>query len=278
MLKRTLCLLVLVVVSTAACNAQSTEDAPTIQDNSFLVEEAYNQEFGVVQHIQTFQRLWQSKDWAYTFTPEWPYDPAPRHQLSYTMPVLFFGSNAQNGIGDIALNYRYQLVGDGKAKIAVAPRATLLLPTGDSRRELGAGGPGVQLMLPASVVFTKHWVTHWNIGTTIVPRAKSPAGAYSATYGYNLGQSIVWLARPRFNLLLETVFNSSESVIASHQTQRSNDVFLNPGARWAYNFKNGLQIVPGVSVPIGFAGSSGERGLFLYLSLEHPDRKIPKKD
>lgn len=28
------------------------EDTPAIQDNSFLVEEAYNQEFGVVQHIQ----------------------------------------------------------------------------------------------------------------------------------------------------------------------------------------------------------------------------------
>lgn len=27
-----------------------------IQDNSFLIEEAYNQEFGVVQHINTFTR------------------------------------------------------------------------------------------------------------------------------------------------------------------------------------------------------------------------------
>src|SRR5207249_3322336 len=55
-----------------------------IQDNSFLVEEAYNQEFGVVQHIQNFQRYWNSKEWIYTFTQEWPVDPRPRHQLSYT--------------------------------------------------------------------------------------------------------------------------------------------------------------------------------------------------
>src|SRR3954469_14206126 len=37
---------------------------PIIQDNSFLVEEAYNQNYGVVQHIQTFHRQWISHDWA----------------------------------------------------------------------------------------------------------------------------------------------------------------------------------------------------------------------
>src|SRR5438445_13715185 len=56
----------------------SSNDPPAIQDNSFLVEEAYNQEFGVVQHIQTLQRLWDSKDWVYTFTQEWPVDATPR--------------------------------------------------------------------------------------------------------------------------------------------------------------------------------------------------------
>ena len=32
-----------------------------IQDNSFLIEESYNQDYGVVQHINNFERLWQSK-------------------------------------------------------------------------------------------------------------------------------------------------------------------------------------------------------------------------
>lgn len=31
--------------------------APAIQDNSFFIEEAYNQEDRVVQHISTFVRL-----------------------------------------------------------------------------------------------------------------------------------------------------------------------------------------------------------------------------
>jgi len=52
---------------------------------------------------------------------------------------------------------------------------------------------------------------------------------------------------------------------------------LNPGIRWAYNFKNGLQIVPGIALPFGVGPSKGEKGIFLYLSLEHPYRKLPKE-
>lgn len=48
----------------------TAEGAKKIQDNSFLVEEAHNQEAGVVQHIQSFMYLRQSKEWAYTFTQE----------------------------------------------------------------------------------------------------------------------------------------------------------------------------------------------------------------
>jgi len=47
-------------------------DRGPIQDNSFLVEEAYNQEPGVIQHISTFARGAGSAGWQYTFTEEWP--------------------------------------------------------------------------------------------------------------------------------------------------------------------------------------------------------------
>jgi len=46
----------------------------------------------------------------------------------------------------------------------------------------------------------------------------------------------------------------------------------------AYNFENGLQIVPGIGVPIGIGPSSGEKGIFLYLSFEHPFRKLPQNE
>jgi hypothetical protein len=49
--------------------------------------------------------------------------------------------------------------------------------------------------------------------------------------------------------------------------------FISPGIRWAYNFPSGLQIVPGIAVPLGVGSSKGEKAIFLYLSFEHPFAK-----
>ena len=54
------------------------------------------------------------------------------------------------------------------------------------------------------------------------------------------------------------------------ETIITNSLFINPGFRYAINFKSGLQIVPGLAVPIGVGSSSGASGLFAYLSFEHP--------
>ena len=117
-------------------------------------------------------------------------------------------------------------------------------------------------------------MTHWNAGATHTPSAKNALGERARTTGYNLGGSLVWLARPNFNVLLESVWNSSESVVGSRRTQRDSEVLLNPGIRWAHNFRRGnLQIVPGVAVPLGVGPSKGERGLFFYLSFEHSFKK-----
>ena len=124
----------------AKTSTASSNDSPQIQDNSFLIEEAYNQAFGVVQHIQNFQRFWTSKDWVYTFTQEWPVDASPRHQLSYTLTALHSGEQRASGagFGDVILNYRYQVLGNGESKAAFAPRLSVLLPTGDYRLGRGA--------------------------------------------------------------------------------------------------------------------------------------------
>jgi hypothetical protein len=265
------------------CSAQEAtpttakSDEPIIQDNSFLVEEAYNQNYGVVQHIQTFQRQWISHDWAYSFTQEWPVDAAPRNQSSYTIPVVHFGGLG-SGIGDVALNYRYQLIGDGDAKYAMAPRLSILLPTGDSRRGFGAGGTGLQFLVPLSIVHNNQLTTHWNIGTTFTSSQKNLLGETASTYGVNAGQSFIWAVNNRLNLMLETVWASTESVVAKAKTTRDNTVLLSPGVRWAYNFKSGMQIVPGVAFPVGVGPSSGDWGILLYFSIEHPYRKLkPKK-
>lgn len=197
-------LLALVLAASSAVPAHA-QDKP-IQDNSFFIEEAYNQEPGVVQHILKYHRP-RSRDWTFTFTQEWPFG-SQKHQVSYSVPAQRAGEHT--GLGDVALDYRYQAIGDGDAPLAVAPRVSLVLPTGDERKELGAGGTGFQLNLPASMVLSQRVVTHFNAGATITPGARNADGASARTTDYNLGQSFVWLLRPRLNLLLETLWSSEE--------------------------------------------------------------------
>jgi hypothetical protein len=277
-LRLTFLLTFLVFSSTSSMLAQQASPqtlskAPSgpIQDNSFLVEEAYNQEDGVIQHINFFQKNLPTRDWIYTLTDEWPVR-SYKHQLSFTLAGAhagdFGGSGA--GWGDTAVNYRYQLVGNGEAKVAFAPRATVLLPTGDSRLGRGTGGVGYQIGLPISIMHSEHWQTNWNAGATWVPHARNERGEMAGITSVNLGQSVVWLATERVNLMMETVWTTTESVQSQGKTAWSQNLFISPGIRWSYNFANGLQIVPGVAMPIGIGPNAGEKGVLLYLSFEHP--------
>lgn len=254
--------LVLLVFVLTAISIRAQEP---IEDNSFLIEEAYNQEKGVIQYINTFYRQ-QNGDFAYSFTNEMPIK-TQRHQFSYSINVV--RTDGHNGFGDTYLNYRYQVVGLRKDdRVAVAPRFSLILPTGNYRTGTGTGALGYQVNLPVSVKVSKRVVTHWNAGLTETPHARSETGERAATTGVNLGESTIFLARNNFNILFETVWNRNESVVTSHHTQAEYSALLNPGIRWAWNRKNGLQIVPGVAVPIGVGPSHGEHGVFFYLSFE----------
>jgi hypothetical protein len=255
--------------------AHAQKTPPPIQDNSFLVEEAYNQEKSVVQHINTFTYFAASHDWSYSFTQEWPVGGL-RNQLSYTLTSVRPGAFVSHGpgIGDALINYRYQVLGSGETRVAFAPRMSLILPSGNSDFGRGYGGTGVQTNLPLSVVLLPKLVSHWNAGATLVPHARNDRGDRAATWSYNAGQSFIWLARPRFNVLIETYYANAQTVAAPGKTAWSPTLFLNPGVRWAYNLARGLQIVPGLAVPIGVGPSAGERGVFVYLSFEHPFQKI----
>jgi hypothetical protein len=267
----TVFLLAVFLAAPASHGQPAPASAPPIQDNSFLLEEAYNQEAGVVQTIQTYTRVAGTGDWAYTLTQEWP-APDVKNQLSFTIPVqgLSRRIGLARGLGDIALNYRYQLVGDGEAKIAVSPRATLLVPTGDYRRALGSGGFGVQVSLPLSVVLSKGLVAHTNLGATRVFSAKDAEGNRSNLTSASAGQSLVWLAHPNFNILLEAVVATNQVLGDDGLAARRTDALVSPGVRAAINLPGDFQIVTGLAVPIGVGPSSGQRSLFLYLSAELP--------
>lgn len=235
----------LVALCALGVPTRAVGQTPAIADNSFLIEEAYNQEAGVVQHISALQ-LFRSDDlWAYSFTQEWPLF-GRKNQLSYTVPIAraHNGAAVATGLGDVAVNYRYQLA--AADRLSVAPRLSLLLPTGSSASGLGAGALGVQVNLPVSVTVASPLVTHWNAGATLTHSARS---------AYHLGASAIWLARPTFNVLVEVLWTRDENA--------RDDLVVSPGIRWAHNLAGGLQIVPGLAYAI-------DVGPFLYLSFEHP--------
>jgi hypothetical protein len=224
-----------------------------IADNSFLIEEAYNQEAGVVQHINTFSRVEGGAPWDFGFTQEWPFR-GMRHQLSYTVPLLH-AEGSGTGLGDVILNYRYQLAGDGETPFHLAPRLSVILPTGSENKGHGTGSAGFQANLPASYVLNDALATHWNAGLTL----ESESGDLDA----NLGASAIWRVHRSVNLMLETVWESGQDDV----------VLLNPGVRWAFDFASGLQIVPGVAYTVALGGEAAD-ALFLYLSFEHPFRRL----
>jgi hypothetical protein len=152
----------------------------------------------------------------------------------------------------------------------VSPRLSFVIPTGDDERGFGSGAPGVQVNLPVSVRLSPAFVTHLNAGASHTPSARNATGARAAATGWNLGGSLIWLARPTVNLMMEVAWARAEGVIGAGQTAASDTWLLNPGIRWAHNFRNGLQIVPGVSFPIGIGPSAGDWGVLLYVSFEHP--------
>lgn len=238
-------------------------DFQRIEDNSFLIEEAYNQDPGVIQHISSFQYM-KDHIWMYTFTDEWPV-PGRKHQLSATIPVLHMGST---GLGDILLNYRYQAV--YRDQFAFSPRFSFILPTGNYRSSLGSGVIGYQLSLPASYLLSTKIATHYNLGLTYTPDAKQTDGTVSDITVFNYGLSIILLMNKNFNLMLETVGNRTFTKDSNNDYTISSSLFINPGFRYAINFKSGLQIVPGLAVPVGLGPSIGEIGIYGYLSFEHP--------
>lgn len=247
----------------------AAQEAPKpIQDNSFLLEEAYNQESGVVQHISTLDRADQGGAWGYALTQEWPLF-GQKHQLSYAIPIVSAGGGAATGLGDITVDYRYQLVGNGNTRLAVAPRLSVILATGDETEGRGDGRAGAEIGLPVSFVLTPTLVAHTNAAFAFLPEATTDAGQRGATTVSSLGQSLVWLAHPRVNVLLEAAW---ESVQVEDAGDDGESLFISPGVRAAFDVGR-VQVVPGIAVPIGVGQSNGERMLFLYFSLEHAYRR-----
>ena len=266
--------LILVLLSSSALFAQTASGASEpfqITDNSFLVEEAFNQEAGVFQNIFGASRL--QGVWAETFTQEWPVR-SETHQLSYT--VTFVSNDGHSGFGDTLLNYRYQALKEGPGKPAFSPRLSAILPTGNSDKGLGNGSFGLQVNLPFSKQ-TGDWYWHWNAGLTWIDRAKATFQRGDLVIKREhwlaspfLAASGIYRLRPMFNLMLESLVTFDE-FLEEDGTDRDTTFTQSPGFRGGWDIGE-KQVVVGAAVPISWSDETSA-GVYLYFSYELPFKR-----
>jgi hypothetical protein len=278
-MKRTRFILVLVLAYIFPTAGFAAGDQPidVIEDNSFLIEEAYNQEAGVVQHIfaAAYNNDSRRRGWTFNFTQEWPVF-SQDHQFSYSVPSYHYidGVDRIYGIGDILLNYRYQALEEGDLKPAFAPRFSLIVPTGSRRRGTGDNVVGYQWNLPFSKKLASRLAVHANLGLTYLPHVRSQLDSSQLSpphslVSYNLGGSAIFALASRFHLMLEWLGNFENSINDSGRATRAFKPTLSPGFRAAVVNEEKLQVVLGAAMPIGLNRKADNFGTFLYLSIEH---------
>lgn len=256
-------LLALACASPAAAQARPFG----IADNSYLVEEAFNQEPGVFQNILNM-RASEEGDWEASFTQEWPFF-SQAHQLSYTIPYAALGG--VSGVGDVFLSYRWQAAMEEGSTPAVSPRVSLILRGGSVTDGLGDGGLGWQVNLPVSKQFGDVYL-HANAGFTHLAPPEAEAGEYDLLTPH-VALSGIYRLRPMFHLMLESVVEWEESAEAA--IERRDTLFtLSPGFRTGWN-RGDSQAILGVALPLEFGGGVTDVSVFGYFSYELPFLRRP---
>ena len=237
-----------------------------ILDNSFLVEEAFNQERGVVQNIFSWTRS-NTGEWGASFTQEWPV-PTVTHQFSYTVPWTG-GDGASAHVGGVLLNYRFQAFGEGPGRAAFAPRLSVVLPSASD--EDASDRPGLQVNLPFSKQVGDLYL-HWNAGVIWlhgVPRGLDDATNLTSP---QVSASVIWNMRPLLNPMFEMIVVFDEAVDAHLSTSRERTVIWCPGLRGGWNLGE-TQLIVGGALPVTVRDDERTVALLTYLSLELPFTK-----
>jgi hypothetical protein len=246
-----------------------------VQDNSFLIRGSRTtRDLDVVQHILNIRstrgkrpgRARTTYAWSFVFTSGVGQLFSQTHQLSYTLPYTFLdeGGRSTNGIEDISLNYRLQVLMESETLPAFAPRLSLILPTGDEEDGLGNDTLGYQLNLPVSKIVSDRTTLHFNAGATLLPDVDG-----HDLVNYHLGASAIYAVTPNFNLMLEALAEWDEEVDDFDRTDREASVVISPGFRYAFNHPGDAQTVIGLAAPIGVTSAAPDFGVFIYASFEH---------
>jgi hypothetical protein len=237
-----------------------------IEDNSFLLEEAYNQEWGVYQFIQKYQTS-NKGNLEYSFGNEIAISDKV-HQFSYEFAHLKSDGQSHSKMGDTTLNYRWQPL--NKDGFLVAERIGLIVPTGSVADGTSSGVVGFEFMQAATLTLSDRWMNHWNLGFEVLPNAKTAGQTARGTAtGFTAATSLIYLLSDNFNLMFETILQTGQSINPDETKDISSSVTLNPGFRWAWDFDwKDTQIVPGVSFPTEILNNRTEQSVLFYLSIE----------
>lgn len=246
----------LVVMCSSMASAQAASPPRFgIADNSFLVEEAFNQEAGIFQNIFVALRS-KGGQWAAGFTQEWPVR-TQRHQLSVTL--AFTAGAGSQAIGDALVNYRLQVLAEAPGRPAFSPRLSVILPSSQASSSLGW-----QMNLPVSKRLGAVYL-HGNAGMTWLREAQSEPAATDRkwTSAPFLAGSAIVAVRPMFHLMFESVVNFDP-----RDEGRETSTTIVPGFRTGWNIGD-QQLVVGFGVPVT-RGARRDHGILTYVSYELP--------
>jgi hypothetical protein len=207
-----------------------------IEDHTGFAEPGLNRD-GSLAQVTYFAYRNSS---AFEITQEWA-SSSRRHQLSYVLPVYSAEGSAP---GDLSLNYRYQLLGDGTGAFAVAPRLAMILPT--RGRQFGGASSGVELSVPVTASLSDEVQIHVNAGASWIREHDGVE--------LKIAQSIVWAPASVIEISLESQWTrcGGEGAIAAR-----------PGVQFPLAGPGGMQITPGVAFPLGGSG-----GVLFYVGLQ----------
>lgn len=247
-----------------ASGSAPTAAADFIIDNSFLVEEAVNQDPGVIQTTLNWVRSGDG-DWESAVGQDWPL-ASHRHQFSWSLP--WNGGQLPLSVGQAVVSYRYQISDVSKETLGIGARVSAILPTDRDGEEHGVG-------LQAAVPVTAEWRRlhlHANAGVTWTRQRSSEHPQRTSLVSPYFAGSVIWPTASMFQVMLEDVVEFEAFLDAGARRRRNTTMTISPGLRGAFNVGRN-QIVVGAAVPVDATTDGQSVSVLGYFSFEGPFRR-----
>jgi hypothetical protein len=221
--------------------------------NAILVETAYHQEADELESTLAFSTDRRRR--GLTFSQEWPLG-SERHQLSIEVPAATQASTAWGDlqVAAVGLSYGYLLRRAETSRVIASPTVGLALAAGFEDDEPATG---VEVALPVSAMLSDHFATTTRLGVEV--GLGGAHGEEETPVVFEVGQSLVWMARPTLNVVLDVTWEREEEGHAA-------EVVVCPGVRWAHRLRGGVVVVPAVGA---YHSSHRGMGVILSASIEH---------